>query len=60
VQETKNLALTGKMRRGGKKGGPRRDQKGKEEESNSLAHGKKYLSHIKCFKCQKIGHYESQ
>jgi hypothetical protein len=48
------------VRRGGRKGGPGRGQKGKEEESDSSCQGKKDLSHIKCFRCDKHGHYASQ
>lgn len=40
-EEIKNLALIGNMRRGGKKGGLGRVQKGKEEESYFLNKGKK-------------------
>jgi hypothetical protein len=45
------------VRKGGKKGGPK---KGHKEHSCSLEHGKKDLSHVKCFKCHKMGHYASQ
>lgn len=32
---------------------------GKKEDLVSLDHGKKDLSHVKCFVCHKFGHYAS-
>jgi hypothetical protein len=60
VEEIQNLALIGKVRRGGKKGGLERGQMGKEEESESSNQGKKDLKSHKCFRCHKMGHYASQ
>jgi hypothetical protein len=59
-EEEQNLALINKMKKGNKKGGPGKGQKGKKEDSSSSNQGKKDLSHIKCFKCQKFGHFASQ
>jgi hypothetical protein len=53
--DIQNLALIRKMRRGGKKGGLMRGLK--EEDSSSSNQDKKNLSHVKCFKCDKMGHY---
>lgn len=43
---TSIIALIGKVRSDGKKGGPERGQKGKKEESSSSNHGKKDLNHV--------------
>jgi hypothetical protein len=47
------------MKKGNKNGGPGKGQKGKKEDSSSSNQGKD-LSRIKCFKCQKFGHFASQ
>jgi hypothetical protein len=52
-----NLALIGQTKKGKGKGHDK--GKGKSKDSTSQT-GKKDLSKIKCFKCQKKGHYASQ
>jgi hypothetical protein len=59
-EEEQNLALISKMKKDNKKGGLGKGQKGKKEDLGSSNQGKKDLSHIKCFKCQKFGHFASQ
>ena len=48
------------MKKGDKKGGLERSQKNKKKDLGSLNHGKKDLSHLKCFRCHNCGHYGSQ
>jgi hypothetical protein len=57
IMRSQTKPSSGKVRKGGKKGGPK---KGHKEHSCSSEHGKKDLSHVKCFKCHKMGHYASQ
>jgi hypothetical protein len=51
--KVEDLALIGRTRKGNKKV----HNKGKKEE---LSQGKKYLSNVKCFKCNQNGHYANQ
>nr|KUM47387.1 hypothetical protein ABT39_MTgene5572 [Picea glauca]QHR89570.1 hypothetical protein Q903MT_gene3592 [Picea sitchensis] len=57
--EAQDLALIRKVIKGGKKGGFGKGKK-KKEDSGSLNHGKKDPIHVKCFKCNKFGHYASK
>lgn len=41
------------------KRGTKKSKKGKKENSGSCNEGNKDLSHIKCFMCQKFGHFAS-
>lgn len=59
-EEEQNLAHINKMRKGSKKGGRNKGHKGKKEDLGSSNQGEKDLSHIKCFKGKKFGHYASQ
>ena len=52
-----HLSVIEKLMRGGRKGGPNKGQKGKEEESSSSCMEKKDFSHIKCFMYDKHDHY---
>jgi hypothetical protein len=60
VDEILNLSLIRKARRGFKKGGLGRGQKGKEEESNSSNKRNIDFNHVKCFKYHMMGHYTFQ
>jgi hypothetical protein len=55
--EILNQALISKVRKGEKKGQPKKSHK---ENSYSSNHGNNYLIHLKFFKRQKMGHYASQ
>jgi hypothetical protein len=57
-EDAQDLALIEKMRKLGNKGGSQKGQK-KKEDLGILNHGKKDLSHVKCFKCHTFGHYTS-
>ena len=57
VDESKDLSLIRKMRKGGKKNGCKRSQK---EQSCSLNDNTEDLSRATCFKCHKKGYYASQ
>ena len=50
--EISNQALINKVRK--------QEKKGHKEHSYLSKHRKKYLSHVKCFKCHNIGHYVFQ
>jgi hypothetical protein len=56
MEEKKNLYLISKMK--DNKKGLGKGKKGKKEDSCSSNQGKD-LSHIKCFKCHRFGHYAS-
>lgn len=59
-EEEWDLTLLSKTKKGHKKGGLEKGQKGTKEVLESSNKGKKVLSHIKCFECHKLGHYSSQ
>lgn len=47
------------MKKGNKQGGLDKGQREKKEDSSFLNEGKKDLSHVKYFNCQKCDHFAS-